>query len=341
MSVIRGSALTGYRELVAELGGDAEALLRAAGVEPRDVGVYDVFIPYMGHIRAVESAAVATGAADFGRQLALRQGIDILGPVGVAARTAASVGEAFVIAERYLSAYGPAIGIGLEPGEDPERVFFEFRILMDRLPRHPQTIELALGVALRIFRFLWGSQTWPLIVHLPHEPLSPRREYREFYGCTPRFAEPRSGFTIRAVDLQRPLSQDRVAHEAVVRYLDSVVTSRAHGVTWPVRDLVRRLLPTGAATLDVIARQLALHPKTLQRRLAAEGTTFAAVVDQLRKEAAERYLRDTEMSLSHLARELGYAEQSVLTRSCRRWFGSAPMAVRQAAAQGRSPVAQA
>ena len=35
--------------------------------------------------------------------------------------------------------------------------------------------------------------------------------------------------------------------------------------------------------------------------------------------AGERYLRDTHITLSHLARELGYAEQSVLTHSCRRW----------------------
>ena len=49
------------------------------------VGSYDTFLAYQGVIRAVESAAVATGTPDFGRRLALRQGIEILGPVGVAA----------------------------------------------------------------------------------------------------------------------------------------------------------------------------------------------------------------------------------------------------------------
>jgi AraC-like DNA-binding protein len=95
-----------------------------------------------------------------------------------------------------------------------------------------------------------------------------------------------------------------------------------------VRTIVRQLLPTGAATLEVVAEQFHLHPKTLQRRLSDEGTTFATLVDQVRKDAADRYLRTTGMSLSHLARELGYAEQSVLTRSCKRWFGSGPAAYR-------------
>ena len=50
----------------------------------------------------------------------------------------------------------------------------------------------------------------------------------------------------------------------------------------------------------------------------------------MRRETAERYLRDTAMSLSHLTRELGYAEQSVLSRSCHRWFGCGPSSYRKA-----------
>jgi AraC-like DNA-binding protein len=123
------------------------------------------------------------------------------------------------------------------------------------------------------------------------------------------------------------LNRDDVAHRAVVDYLSSI-TPLGAGIVESVRTIVRQLLPTGAATLEVVAEQFHLHPKTLQRRLSDEGTTFAALVDQVRKDAADRYLRTTGMSLSHLARELGYAEQSVLTRSCKRWFGSGPAAYR-------------
>ena len=79
-----------------------------------------------------------------------------------------------------------------------------------------------------------------------------------------------------------------------------------------------------------MASQLALHPRTLQRRLAEEGTTFEQVVDDVRRRMTERYLQDTDMSLGHLARELGYGEQSALTRASRRWFGSSPLAYRKA-----------
>ena len=128
--------------------------------------------------------------------------------------------------------------------------------------------------------------------------------------------------------------QDELAYRVVLEYLDTILDRHDPGMVTPVRELVRQLLPAGAATQPVIARQFRLHPKGLQRRLATEGTTFAGIVDDVRREMAQRYLRDTDMTLSHLARELGYAEQSVLTRSCRRWFGSSPASLR---AEWRSP----
>jgi AraC-like DNA-binding protein len=327
MSVVRGTALSNYPGLVSELGGDPAGLLRAAGVREQDIGNYDAFIPFRAAIRAAESAAETTATPDFGRRLAQRQGIEILGPVGVAARTAATVADALAIFNTFMAAYSPVISIQITPLADNERSFITVEFLLGGATRSPQTLELALGVSLGVFRLLMGTKYSALSVHLPHDPLTPRATYLDYFGCTPYFAERTSGFTVRTADLSRPLNHDDVAHRAVVDYLSSI-TPLGAGIVESVRAIVRQLLPTGAATLDVVADQFHLHPKTLQRRLADEDTTFATLVDQVRKETADRYLHTTGMSLSHLARELGYAEQSVLTRSCKRWFGSGPAAYR-------------
>jgi AraC-like DNA-binding protein len=327
MSVVRGTALSNYPSLVAELGGDPAALLRVARIRQRDAGNYDAFIPYRAAIQAIESAAQATHTPDFGRRLAERQGIEILGPVGVAARTAATVADALGIFGTYMAAYSPVIAIRVARLADPERSFLTLEFLLDSPPPHAQTTELALGVSLRVFRLLMGADYSPLSVHLPHDPLTPKADYVRYFGCTPEFASRTAGFTVRTADLGRPLHRDDVAHRAVVDYLNGI-TPRDAGTVESVRTIVRQLLPTGAATLDLVAGQFSLHPKTLQRRLAEEHTTFAALVDQVRKDAADRYLRNTGISLTHLARELGYAEQSVLTRSCKRWFGMGPAAYR-------------
>jgi AraC-like DNA-binding protein len=327
MSLVRGTALSNYPSLVAELGGDPAVLLRAAGIRSQDAGNYDAFIPYRAAIQAIESAAETTDTPDFGRRLAQRQGIEILGPVGVAARTAATVADALGIFSTYMAAYSPVIAIHVAPLSDPQRSFLTIEFLLDNAPPHPQTTELALGVSLRVLRFLMGSEYAPLSVHLPHDPLTPKATYVRYFSCTPYFAERTAGFTVRTSELARPLNRDDVAHHAVVDYLNGI-TPRNAGIVESVRIVARQLLPTGAATLEVVADQFNLHPKTLQRRLADEDTTFAALVDQVRKDAADRYLRSTGISLSHLARELGYAEQSVLTRSCKRWFGTGPAAYR-------------
>ncbi|MDY6808257.1 MAG: AraC family transcriptional regulator [Actinomycetota bacterium] len=330
MSVIRGTCLTGFIEEAAALGADAPTLLHAAGIRPSDAGNFESFFTYVAMIQVLEAAAQTTGTPDFGRRLARRQGIEILGPVGVAARTTRTVADALRVFENYLAAYSPAITIEVTPLPNPDTAFMEFRLLIPDPPPHRQAMELSLGVALRVLRFLLGSTFSPLTVHIPHEPLGPPEDYLTEFSCTPRFSQPKAGFTLQASDLARPLVADETAHRAMVGYLDTVIDRQDHRLTGSVRELVRQLLPTGRATLAVTARQFHLHPKTLQRRLAAEHTTYADIVDSVRRELAEHWLRDTDMTLTHLAHELGYSEQSVLTRSCRRWFDCGPAQFRAA-----------
>ncbi|MEO6794962.1 MAG: AraC family transcriptional regulator [Mycobacterium sp.] len=329
MSVVRGTALSGYSALVAELGGDPAELLRVAGVPAGAVGTHEVFVPYRAVILAVETAASATACPDFGRRLALRQDIGNFGPLGVAARTAATIGAGFSIVERFLSAYSPAISARITPGENSTESFYAFEVLIERSPPHVQTTELSLGVSLGIMRMMFDAPYAPLSVHLPHEPLTPVRDYLAYFGCRPYFAQPVAGFTLRTADLDRPLRRDDQAHQAMVRYL-SGITAESPGIAASVRAMARQLLPTATVNLELIAGELGLHPKALHRRLAAEEITFAALVDGVRRDAARRYLRDTDISLSHLTRELGYAEQSVLSRSCQRWFGCSASSYRKA-----------
>jgi len=248
----------------------------------------------------------------------------------VAARTAATVGDAFAILETFLSAYSPAISARIIPGAATAQSFYAFEILIERPPPHPQTTELSLGVSLRSLRFMLGAQYSPLSVHLPHESLTAAADYLTYFGCRPCFTQPTAGFTFCTADLARSLNPDTLAHQAVVQYLTGI-TRYQPGITQSVRTMVRQLLPTGTASLELIAAQFDLHPRALHRRLSAEETTFGELIDNVRRETAEHYLRDTDISLSHLTRELGYAEQSVLTRSCRRWFGCSPSGFRNAA----------
>lgn len=328
MAVIRGTALTDFHKLVAELGGNSRALVAAAHIPYDDIGRHDRFISLPNGARMLEDAAAALEIPDFGRRLALRQGIEILGPVGLAGRNAATVADAFLIFDKFMAAYSPSISARVTAHLDPELRRFEFEYLLDPAPPQAQAIELSLGVTLRVLRLFLGAGYRPVAVHLPHAGLTPPDEYERYFGCPPTFSESIAGFTLRTIDLQRPLPTDQLAHQTAVDYLGRVIGEFSPATGPLVRTLVRQLLPTGAVGLADIARHIGVHPKTLQRRLAAENVTFGGLVDQARREAAQRLLLDTDLSLDRLCRQLGYAEQSVLTRACKRWFGMTPTSYR-------------
>lgn len=329
MSLVRGTSVQGFIELVDELGGDAQELLRRAHLAPEVIGAHDSWVDYRSVISLLEIAAHATGAGDFGRRLGSRQGPEILGPVGVAARTAPTVGAALQAVEQYMTVYSPALAVGVTSMLGHPLATFEWRIVEPRPPAHGQAAELALGVSLRIFRLLAGEDFLPTSVQLRHEALTERSNYPDFFGCPVEFSAPLYGFRFPSAVLARPVDADGAVHAVVKEYLATIAVP--HGLTEvdAVVRLIRQMLPTGALDLDLIAEQLAQHPRTLQRHLAARGTSFAQLVDQVRRDEAERYLRDTDMPLGQLAGVLGFSEQSVLSRACRRWFDASPSQVRR------------
>lgn len=334
MELIVATSMLGYPELVSALGGDPDAMLAPLGLRTQDCGSPDVVIPLRNAILAAEKTATELGVPDFGRRLAALQGIEILGPVGVAAGTAASVGSALVIFEKFMAAYSPAIAVRVRPGTNPDSAFWEWRAVLNPPVQHQQTVELSLGIMLRILRLFLGAAYRPVSVNITHRPLTPASAYHEYFGCPATFDAPAAGFELSARDLDRPLSDDPNTHRAAMEQLVGVIGSGADSAATSVARLSAALLPSGTVSLELIAGQFSMHPKALQRRLAAEGTSFSELIDKIRRDAAGRLLRDTDIGLIHLTHQLGYADQAVLTRACLRWFGRTPSAYRSEARLG-------
>lgn len=324
MQLVRGSSLTGFASLVTAHGGDPDALLAMAGVDPADAGCDDRFIPLRSAIAAVETAATLLGVPDFGRQLGRRQSIDILGPVSVAARTAATVAEAFDVLITHMDSHSPGISARITAHADPELRRFEYGFQLHPSPPQAQALELALGLTLQVLRLFLGTAYRPVAVHLPHPALTGDSDYLEFFGCPPHFTEPIAGFTLRASDLQRPLNHDPLAHRVALAYLTDTHGRRTPDIADTVGSIIRQLLPTGELSAEQVARQFGIHPKTLQRRLVSEGTSYAELVDGTRRDLAHRLLTGTDLPVAQVSRQLGYAEHSVFTRACKRWFEVAP-----------------
>src|SRR3546814_1897309 len=91
-----------------------------------------------------------------------------------------------------------------------------------------------------------------------------------------------------------------------------------------VRGIIFQQLRSKDCSIERVAAELYLHPRTLQRRLRAMGLSFEGIKDESRREVAMRYIGDGGASLKRLAEILGYAETSIVSRNFNRWFSTTP-----------------
>jgi AraC-like DNA-binding protein len=164
--------------------------------------------------------------------------------------------------------------------------------------------------------------------------VSPPARYREFFDANVAFGQTHCSFDFHSDDLARPLrGSDPLVREVTTHLLESPYYASPTTPETALRAIIAQSLATGHCTLVGLAEALHVHPRTLQRQLAAENLSFEHVLADVRRDRARHYLENTTMPLADLSVLLGYSEQSSFSRACRAWFGVPPRSVRQAASQ--------
>jgi AraC-like DNA-binding protein len=95
-----------------------------------------------------------------------------------------------------------------------------------------------------------------------------------------------------------------------------------------VRRTLRTTIPSGRGSETVIAELMSLPIRTLRWQLAAQGTNFRKLMEEVRYEIARELLLDTDMNIADIAESLDYADASAFTRAFRRWTDASPAAWR-------------
>lgn len=195
-------------------------------------------------------------------------------------------------------------------------------------------IESDLAYAVRLVRLATSPAFVPASVWFVHDrPAGTEAAvYARLLGPDVRFGQPANALHFDAAWLGAPVVsavpslrvplEVAAARELAEAEADPTVAGR-------VEALVR--LDPATVTVADVAAQLGVSTRTLQRRLGAEGTSFAAVVDDVRRTYAEVLLRDGGVPLGEVSYRLGFSEPSALHRAIRRWFGRTATEVRQAA----------
>jgi AraC-like DNA-binding protein len=101
-------------------------------------------------------------------------------------------------------------------------------------------------------------------------------------------------------------------------------------VSLRVRQVLLKHLAKGDPRRESMASLLCMSERTLQRRLTEEGTSFAGLVDEVRRELAQRYFAQGVFTPTEMTFALGFSDPSNFYRACKRWFGHSPATMRHA-----------
>ncbi|MDH3714517.1 MAG: AraC family transcriptional regulator [Gammaproteobacteria bacterium] len=189
------------------------------------------------------------------------------------------------------------------------------------------------ALVVKLCRLTVSTEVDPVCVSFLHAEPAHSHPYAEYFRCPAQFEAEEQTLAFDKDLFEHILP---TAHPELARVNDQVVM--AYLARFDRDDLVTRLrtllieqLPSGPPNQTTVARELHMSTRNLQRRLADENTTFRELVEEVRKELAQQYLREQHRSIGEIAYLLGFSEPSNFTRFFRGHTGVSPKAFRDAA----------
>jgi len=197
--------------------------------------------------------------------------------------------------------------------------------LPDRAPRH--AIEFGFATFARFARRATGKDIAPSRVRFQHSEPRDLTQHRAVFGANLEFERETDELAYDLETLKLPLlTADASLQEVVESHARGLLQKfpDQHSLDTRLRAAICEDLRLGQLSLERVASRLQSAPRTLQRQLKQEGTTFADVVDNVRHELAQRYLRDRRLSVQETAFLLGFSDVSAFHRAFVRWTGLTP-----------------
>ena len=295
-------------------------LLSDAGLVPADVADPDARIPHEAIERLLARGIELARDPDLGLHLAelVKPGaFDVLECI---ARTSPTLGDALRGLGRYHRVLHDAWSMDLTVRDGFAIVQFGLPPPL-RLSR--AAAEFCMATLLLGARRIFGAELGVSEICFAHDAPEDMREHVRIFRTPVHFSAGRNAVRFAAEWLVTPLpGADHDVCAVLERHakamLERLPAARSYADQVQARILAE--LPRGAPTLAGAAKALGASPRTVRRRLAAEATSYQALLDALRKELALRYL-DESLSVEEVAYALGFSEPSAFRRAFRRWTG--------------------
>jgi len=321
-------------------GVDVAPLMVKAGVTPLQLEEEDVWLAAEGQIKLVELIAEALQDDLFGFHLACEADLRGVGLLYYVLNSSDYLVDALRRTERYCTIVNEGIRLRVHGGK--ELALTVKYLGIERLSDRHQ-IEAWVTWLVRTCRQLTNRDVRPSRVSFVHRRGGGSPEISAFMGCDVTFGADADEVIFFGTARQLPvLGADPYLNRVLVKYCEQARSHPAASGTLrvDVENAIAPLLPHGKACATEIASRLGVSPRTLARRLAAEGLTFSILLDKMRTDLARRYLQDADLPISKIAWLLGYAEVSAFNHAYKRWTGRTPGEGRALEKRLASPVGQ-
>lgn len=250
--------------------------------------------------------------------------------------TSATVGEGVERFARVMPSTHAIVRYSTRPDEEiADAIAVRYSLEGDvETPR--VVVELALGILASMLRAFPRQPVVARAVRFAHERGGDVDSYRRVFGVTPQFGAAHHEIVIAksdwdlALGTARPALAPRIEERALEkrRLVAAETTETAPSIRERASRFLREELARGNATAELLAERLGLSVRTLHRRLQEEGTTHRKLLDDLRRELAERFLVQEGLTVREATTRLGFSEPAALKRAVKRWYGVSPTALR-------------
>lgn len=314
--------------------GLAPTILDVAGLSAEDLNDPDARMDFRKLMAAYETAAALTGDPGLGLHVAETTTAEMYGLLGHLGANAPTLGAAFEHFARYMPVWTEAVAFEILLAPPAVRVRHVYRFASHPSERRHE-VEQTLGALAVFARDVSDRPVRPVAVRFEHERPEDLSDHQRVFGCPVHFRQPFTEIVFNSVDLTAPIL-------AADRELSRLLRSHPRAVARPaesdafvvrVKRAVDDRLRAGAPiSTKEIAASAGASPRTLQRRLAAEGASIRRIIDSVRRDLALELIGVADLAIADVSYRLGFADSSAFHRAFRRWTGCTPEQFRRGGA---------
>lgn len=327
--LIRVSSLAPIIEELDRRGGRGDALLADHLMTRRQLADPYQRIPLARYMGFLQAAAIAEGDDFLCARVGARFRPAHLGPVGLLFAASSNLRRGLQRLARWLNAWQDCTAVRV--WDDEKGLVYSYRIWPEFQPRR-QDSEYTLAATIAFARDAFGRAGQPVEVHLEHGAPKDAAQLTRILGIQPLFDQPDNRLIFDRAEADRSYrTEDRDLTTILERHVADLCQTETSptNLTGKVRTFILMHLGHRPITLPMIASELGLSSRSLQRHLAHEGSSIRDLVKECRLELSRLHLREGRASNAEIAHALGYSDSTTFWRAFKSETGMTPSGYRK------------